>query len=380
MGAAMAILVFTLVARPGRRAAARRTWKCLLTPVGVAAAVMFACWLASVAGSHDLARSIEKWGRTLLFIVAAAFLWARLSEDGAALRLALKALLIGSLATGLLVLDTLYYGTELVAFLLGTPGSTYANLFKSLASAVACLIPAVVGAGFALGGRWRWAALACLPFLLIIIYESHSRAATLGLGAACIILLAWGLIRVLPRKAAWATTVILSLLLAAAAWALISRLPAPPLTAETSFEIPSALIDEHRQIIWGFTFAKGAEAPLLGHGPDVVNRLPGADYTIPGFLQSYLPAHPHNWILEIFAETGTIGLVAMLVTLFLFLRHLFRRPPDVPLGALVALNGVYWASGLANFSFWAAWWQGTYLVLSAILLAAAGGRARRAST
>jgi hypothetical protein len=40
----------------------------------------------------------------------------------------------------------------------------------------------------------------------------------------------------------------------------------------------------------------------------------------------------------------------------------------------IALFGAFWGSSLLNFSLWAAWWQITFAVLGAIVLA---GTARR---
>ena len=38
-----------------------------------------------------------------------------------------------------------------------------------------------------------------------------------------------------------------------------------------SFEIPTKIIDEHRQFIWGFSVKKIIEKPLFGYGQDSSN-------------------------------------------------------------------------------------------------------------
>ena len=369
MAGTMVILVAALMvaASCDRGALIKNTADHAFTLVGGAVLFVFACWLISALGSFEPGRSLEKWGRTLIFIPLAVMLYHHLSADRKALELGLRTLLIVTLLCGIFVLLCRYYRPVTPDFLKYSFTGDLFKILKSYGSAAACLIPVTLVAGISQGGIWRWLGLACVPVLVGVIYMVESRAGVLGLGGGAFILFVWWLVRNLPHRLAWGAVI---LIMALSSWSIINRLPSPPITNDTSFEIPFSLIDQHRQIIWGFTLEKAEAAPWFGHGPDLINRLPGANIKIPNFNQQYIPAHPHNWAIEIFAETGRVGMAALLMALFLFLRELLRRPPTLLIGGVLALNGIYWVSGLANVSFWSAWWQGTYLLLSALLFAA----------
>ena len=130
--------------------------------------------------------------------------------------------------------------------------------------------------------------------------------------------------------------------------------------------------DRHRQVIWGFTLEIIKESPFFGVGPNAVNLVDGADTVIPFFNQEYIPSHPHNWFLEIAAETGIIGLLAFLVSLVLSLRTLARRAyqGSGPAWATIMLFGVFWISSLGNFSIWSTWWLTVFATLMSFPLAA----------
>ena len=137
--------------------------------------------------------------------------------------------------------------------------------------------------------------------------------------------------------------------------------------------LPVSLIDAHLKYIWRFAFDAALNAPYFGHGIDVSNHLPGASVLIEKFNQALIPSHPHNWLLEVFLETGVFGLAFLLGALALLLRLWLRIGVVSPgtSAAGVALFVAFWSSSMLNFSIWAAWWQGVFLVLSAIVLAAA---------
>jgi len=140
--------------------------------------------------------------------------------------------------------------------------------------------------------------------------------------------------------------------------------------------LPPWLLDYQRQTIWAHAIDMAMRAPWFGNGINVINLLPGADASLTRTNLNIIPAHPHNWLVEIFAETGAIGAFALLtlvITLCLKLAGDFLRYRDTALLAALMVNVGYWGSGLLNFSFWSAWWQISYLLMTAFCLA---GRAR----
>ena len=87
---------------------------------------------------------------------------------------------------------------------------------------------------------------------------------------------------------------------------------------------------------------------------------------------TYIPGHPHDWPVEILAETGVVGLAPLLglvAMLFVGLARDYIATRDPAVLAGLAVNTGYWASGLFSFSFWSAWWQTAFMVLFALCLA-----------
>ena len=202
--------------------------------------------------------------------------------------------------------------------------------------------------------------------------------AALVIGGIVYVCQCWQLLR---GRAAALFLILLAVLCAAAVAWVLTRLP-PPLDAGKMVDgayrgpvetgLPVSLVDAHRQYIWGFSFDSALDAPYFGHGIDVSNYLPGASVLIEKFNQTLIPSHPHSWLLEIFLETGAFGLAALLAALALLLRLWLRIGAGSPGTAAVgvAVFVAFWSSSMLNFSIWAAWWQGVFIVLSAIVLAA----------
>ena len=141
---------------------------------------------------------------------------------------------------------------------------------------------------------------------------------------------------------------------------------------------PIWLVDFQRQTIWKFTIGIWEEAPWLGIGPNTINFLPGADTPLPGDESlRIIPAHPHNWVVEVLAETGAFGfctvLLAIVFTGFQWIRR-YADNGDLAILSLMLISGGYWGSGLFNFSYWSAWWQLSFFIALAVTLALAQDR------
>ncbi len=168
----------------------------------------------------------------------------------------------------------------------------------------------------------------------------------------------------------WVVVASLVVSIIVAASYVIYQLPVPPVSATPT---PNLMFpDWHRQVIWGFTVVVVKGAPFLGVGPNTVNLVFGANEIIPGMNQEYIPAHPHNWPLEIAAETGLIGFTSFAFTLFIALKCLGRIAlrGNSAAWAAIALFGAFWSSSLANFSVWSAWWLTVLCVLISLTIAA----------
>ena len=344
-------------------------------PLPMVVGFVFALWAISAAGSLDIPRSFQVWGRSLLYIFLMTILAKRLARDRALIPVLQKSLVGTSGAILAFILFVIFVSDAPLTLLqiLGSSKHQADTAFKAYASVMVCLLPMVLWSGIRLGGRWQASAYMLVPGTLLFLWGARSRAALLGLLAA---LFAVIVIRLLlsasqgMRRAIVAVLVISALLGSAA---LLTRLPQPSIANVSDYQLPAVLIDHHRQLIWAFVVGKIKEKPWFGHGIDIINQTEGASARIPEMNQNFVPSHPHNWVLEIGAETGLVGLTAITVALLVLLRQLAVIAGS---GQLVGWAGIasfaaFWGSGLTNFSIWASWWQIVFLLSMAIVFAAA---------
>ncbi len=384
-GVAVALSLLLLLAAPGRLELFSRFAVGLRSPLGLAIILTFLFWLPGTAESPNLERSCATWGRMVGMVAVVTLIYYFLRRGG--LEACLRAMIVAALLCALVALLGLYATSPIYGVFRGKGWVEVnaAQILKYYGSALACLAPAVMWAGRRLGGCWLFVSLLHFAAALAIILAVDSLAGLLGLAAGVVI----GAIvyvcqrwRVLRGHAAALFLALLALLLVVAvAWTL-TQLPAPPdpdriidrvYVGPVETGIPTSLVDAHRQYIWGFSFDKALEAPYFGHGIDISNYLPGASVLVAEFNQTLIPSHPHSWLLEIFLETGAFGLAALIVVLALLLHRWLQIGMTSPTtsAAGIAVFVAFWSSSMLNFSIWAAWWQGVFLVLSAILLAAA---------
>lgn len=244
---------------------------------------------------------------------------------------------------------------------------------KPYFSVAVCVLPIVIWAGYRLGGAWKVAALWELPLTLSLIYGKGIQigmSAVFGIVAAAILIASIMSFRRLSRRLVWAILIAVIVATVFTAVFVIQRLPDPPVTADQIPEL--SFPDWHRQVIWGFTTEVAKSAPYFGVGPNTVNLLPAANELIPGMNQEYIPSHPHNWPLEIAAETGIAGLISFAISLLIWLKLLANRALQERTAAwpMIGLFGAFWTSSLANFSIWSAWWLAVLAVLSSLPIAA----------
>jgi O-antigen ligase len=381
-GVILALGLLLLLLAPGRAALLQMLALRLKSPLGLAAAGLLASWLPAVALSLEPMRSLSVWGNCLGLLIGAGLIACLLARSAAAHELCLKALIIAALVCGALALIACHGGSAFYGPFRGRAFEAFdaALYIKYYASAVACLAPAVLHAGFALKGAWRGAALCYLPMALAVILTLSSGAALLGLGSAAVvgaIALAGGLPR-LNRPALALLGVLVAAGLAGLGL-LFAHAPAPPplealagrrYDGPLETPLPLYLVDAHRQQIWGLALGAFGNAPWFGHGLDLSNYIPGAHTIIARFNQAFVPAHPHDWIIELLVDAGCVGLAGMIGALaVLIARWLGLLAIDRPRAAAgLALGAAFFSSSLLNFSFWSAWWQAEFLLLTALLL------------
>jgi O-antigen ligase len=126
----------------------------------------------------------------------------------------------------------------------------------------------------------------------------------------------------------------------------------------------------HRVEIWDFLSYRIAERPWFGWGLGSTKLL---DFTQPhGELYRYALAHAshaHNFVTQIWVETGVPGLVVILALMLLSLRAAARLPRPLQAFALGAWTAAFGIS-LCGFDFWTdALWGAFALTAFALTLA-----------
>ena len=327
-------------------------------------AIMLA-WLPGVLFSFKHSASASTWLREGVMIGGCAVVGWWLAHHAEHRRLALKALLAVGAAGTLAASAWLMF--EGALFTVGNVERLQSvhNTYKAASSALVCLLPVSLWAGHRLGGRWRWLGVAMLVGCLGVIWGSHSRSAIAGIGGGALL----ALLAATPTR--WRVPATLAALVAVplALVAVMHAIGSSSGNVSVQTTLPLWLVDAHRQAIWGFVWDRFLESPLIGHGLNVVNLLPGAGDPVPGIGMEYVPSHPHNWVVEMLAETGLVGTLPVIAWIgWTVLRCLRGCHPNAV--ATAGLLGCFWGAALFNHSIWAVWWQLSLLLLYALLAAA----------
>lgn len=346
------------------------------TPAGIALALVLLCWLPSLMRTPDLMLTAEALGGTFGLVAATTALWAMLASLRCCQNLLRKALVVAALVAIGLALSSFLIADEILSVIRfqGWVPSVPADRLKAFANAAAMLVPAVIWGAWRFGTVWRVAAALYVIATLVLIGLAKTHAPVVALlgasGFAGVIVTA----RVRRHRPAIvpAVAILFVVVIATSLAVLVATAPAEDAGSVDTY-LPPWLVDPHRQVIWSFTSDAALTKPLLGYGINTINLVEGAGRHVPGLSPhaEYLPSHPHNWLLEIFAETGLVGTLpaVVFVTLLLtgFARASIREGDTVSLAA-GCTSSAYWAAGLFNFSFWAEWWQLAHMVLLAVIL------------
>ncbi len=376
---ATAIAVFAIVWSDNSTRLFRGVTDIGRTFLGLASMVTLLAWIPSTVTSSFPAESIPVLVRMAAFLVIAASVRVFLSHHQEAHLVGLRVLLCGTLMGIVIALPAMMAFPDLMLLLKARPAATLTAARLSLssyASFAALLIPVVLWVAWRIRKRhWLWVSVLVTLGLLALIWLSDSRAALAGLLAALgAVVITFALDRTKQGYVLGLGS--LFVVLAGAFSAKLYIDPDFPQLSGFPLFLPSWLIDPHRQLIWQNTISLALERPWLGFGIDTINLQDFSEVRARMAVDDaslLLPGHPHNWIIEVFSETGVVGTVPLLATvgvLFLtFLKDFRATGRPEPLVA-VAVSAAYWVSGLFNFSFWSAWWQLAYLLLIAMLVPA----------
>lgn len=107
--------------------------------------------------------------------------------------------------------------------------------------------------------------------------------------------------------------------------------------------------------IWDAVAGKIMHAPLTGFGLENIR------HTVLDMQHLYAPyksvLHPHNYALQIWAETGLIGVIAFLsVFWFGLIKLRTLMPADIK--TALSLMIVVWVVNMSAYGLWQSWWMG----------------------
>ncbi|MEM7122359.1 MAG: O-antigen ligase family protein [Pseudomonadota bacterium] len=371
MAVAIAIAIIGLVVTSDRSRLVYDVTAAIKTPLGTAVAVTFALWLVSVIGSPEVALSAKIWARMIALLVAAVALVSLLRRAPHLHDLALKALIVTALAGAAVGLVTVLMWPDPLLSLRGHGANLdQANLavsvLKSYGTAIACAMPVVLWAGWRMDARWRAPAVIFqfLALALLIVLESRAGLVAAAVGGG--IFACWFVWRI---GRAWLIGAVALIMAAGIAIAFATNERNNQI--EAALDLPIWLVDAHRQTIWDASLQRFTEAPIFGWGIDVIDKLPGANDIVPGSGVEFIPSHPHNWAIEVLAETGVVGFAAMSVALIVLAVGGIRatRRDGAPGATLLAVCAIFFLVSLISYSFWAFWWQATFVLMASLAIA-----------
>ena len=339
------------------------------TPVGLLILATFVAWLPNVFVSPLPIRSFEAVLRTLLFIGIASVFYSYLRSDSRLLKRTLLSFVIMTTVTMVFSLLAMTIAPEIYWFIklkgwLSTPILTQLKGFSALA---VFMVPVLILTGSLYSRAWKIVCTLIFITVVVFAYASANRSVLAGfLSMTAMMVVVFALKSASKPKVLASLAGLSIVVVGAVAWLQIIRGKLFEAAPNQDWLIPIWLLDFQRQVIWKHAIEFAMASPWIGIGVNTINLVPGADMVINGTNNLHvIPAHPHNWAIEIFAETGAIGLSVLLITLITLTYQTLlvaRRTGNLGHIMAIAVMAGYWVSGLFNFSYWSAWWQLSFLI------------------
>jgi exopolysaccharide production protein ExoQ len=215
----------------------------------------------------------------------------------------------------------------------------------------------------------RWYALAAVLAIgaAVAIWGGTMRSAQL---ASVVALVAFAAAAAAPRATVVGVSGLFAVYGLAAPWISLHLL-----TADAGFRLISTLplSAYHRLAIWEHAAGRIADHPLAGLGFGAARWISDQHHKMvisaePRARLDVMPLHTHNNWIQVWLETGLVGLVLALAIVALVAvgaRRRFERRPPLMAVAGAAAGGLTVAS--MSFGVWQEWWLST-LALAAVLI------------
>lgn len=253
------------------------------------------------------------------------------------------------------------------------------NILRS-ANAFFLALPVLIGASWLLPRPWRYLAVVMVATLgTLTFFLLRSDVALVGMGIVALACLCVALFRRNGFR------ILLGVVAAAIVASPMVLSAAAPVLVESEMGLPSST--KSRIFAWSLAAEKVGERPITGHGiesskewretfadkPDLLRLMQqSTDLTdIPWDKYRILPGHPHNMGLQLWAETGLVGVALACIVLLLLALAL---PPPAELGLATALSvagliGAGFSLFSLSYSLWnEAFWAMVALAAAAIII------------
>ena len=346
------------------------------SPLGLFIGIIIVSWSVSAFASEFPIRALEASLRTGIFLGVAVLFHAALLEDRELATRCLKTLIVLTIigTSFALIASTIFPEIYWALRFKGMRTMPLQTEFKGYSALIVLITPLLLIGFWRFSTWWRIASAVGIIQFAAITWMSSNRSAIAGLLFMAMTLSVAQIFRpAYRRRAAGIACGFMTILVGVIVWLYTSRLQiATSRAPEGDWLFPVWLIDFQRQTVWSFTLNIWERAPWFGVGPNTINFSPGANAPMPGDEKLHIiPGHPHNWVVELLAETGSIGFLILAATIgcisYLWMRWYTRSGDIAVMSALLIFAG-YWGSGLFNFSYWAAWWQFSLFMACAIAL------------
>lgn len=349
LGIVIVALIAPIILLPGPAAFLRDTLKAVAKPIWAVVALLFA-WLfvSTVRSPFPVQAFLTLLQFTLA--VAGAMLLARLSFVYRDDRLAIWVCCGMILGAVLISIDAWSFRTSLPADVWRTKLAITTDRASDSNRAAVML---AICAPFALSMVERtdrsrifgWVALVCSGIAILLAFSETAKLAVVA-GAVT-----YGAIRIAGARAVFAASII----------SLFFIILMPVIAGVTKHVFPSKFYEitnpgttAARADIWEAYASMVPKAPIFGHGLEATRAgVPVKD----GAAASgeLLNMHPHNAFLQLWIETGAVGVLLVVVLVAMLMHRIERLPsPERPAAGAFVVACLVVAS--VSHGAWQAWW------------------------
>lgn len=212
-----------------------------------------------------------------------------------------------------------------------------------------------------------------LPVALLALWRTRARLLTLPLAALC----AYAVFTAISSSAQLALIVAAAVIPVAALapralhWLAAASLATATLTAPIYLSaigafIPAAMRQQStygtfgiRADMWSIIAQQVRERPFFGLGIETssfIDRTPLAQHLTPEELGLVTLGHPHNGILQIWADLGLAGALLTTALIVVGFRLVERHVPNTMLPLATGLAVAFYAITFVSHGAWQAWW------------------------